>query len=141
MQRIGEDPITIPQEVTVTLKGQAVGVKGPKGQLDWSVPDCIGIRREDNGQLQLSRADEDKHSKSCHGMAHRLIGNMIIGVTAGFRRELEIHGVGYRAALEGKRLKLEIQFSHPNEGNRRHGYRTAQRKGNIRPCIGDQLPR
>ena len=112
MQRIGKDPIPIPKEVTLNLKGQNVAVKGPKGELKWVVPECITLKHED-GQLILTRLDEVKHTKSCHGMAHRLIGNMIIGVTEGFKRELEIQGVGYRALMEGKRLKLDLQFSHP----------------------------
>ncbi|MBN1515969.1 50S ribosomal protein L6 [Candidatus Sumerlaeota bacterium] len=111
MQRIGKDPIEIPSGVTLTLKERDVTVKGPKGQLNWSIPDGLGVEL-DGSTLQLSRPNETKHMKSCHGMAFRLISNMITGVTKGFRRELEIQGVGYRAQMEGKRLKLDLQFSH-----------------------------
>ena len=113
MQRIGRDPIPIPSEVTLSVKGQEVAVKGPKGNMTWAVPTCIDIAQEQADQLLLRRRAEDKHSKSCHGTAHRLITNMIIGVTKGFKRELELQGIGYRAMMEGKRLKLELAFSHP----------------------------
>jgi large subunit ribosomal protein L6 len=113
MQRIGRDPIPVPKAVTLTVKDREVAVKGPKGNLTWTVPKCIDVALEQDGQLLLRRRAEDKHSKSCHGTAHRLLTNMIIGVTEGFKRELELQGIGYRAMMEGQRLKLELAFSHP----------------------------
>ena len=114
MQRIGKDPITVPGGVNVSVKGQSVNVKGGKGQLDFDVPEGVDMQFKD-GVLTLTRQTESKHHKSCHGMAFRVISNMIIGVTEGFKKELEIQGVGYRAQMQGKNLKLDLQFSHPIE--------------------------
>ena len=111
MSRIGKKPIAIPSSVTLTLDGQTVSVKGPKGQLSWTVIDDVVITHE-NGELTLAPRDDSQRARSMWGLSRTLVGNMVQGVTDGFERKLELVGVGYRAALKGSALSMQLGFSH-----------------------------
>jgi large subunit ribosomal protein L6 len=113
MSRIGKAPIPVPQGVTVDIQGGSVTVKGPKGTLAHQVPAPITVRQED-GQLLVERPDDERQSRSLHGLTRTLVNNMVVGVSDGFRKELEIVGVGYRATAQGNdRVELALGFSHP----------------------------
>lgn len=113
MSRIGKTPITLPSGVSVAIDGAHVEVKGPKGTLNHHLPAKIGISEQD-GILVLSRADDERESKALHGLSRSLVNNMVIGVSEGYKKSLEIVGVGYRAHAKGKdRLELQLGFSHP----------------------------
>ncbi len=114
MSRIGKKPIAIPAGVTLTLDGQTVSVEGPKGQLSWTVIDDVVITHE-NGELTLAPRDDSQRARSMWGLSRTLLGNMVQGVTEGFERKLELVGVGYRAALKGNALSLQLGFSHDVE--------------------------
>lgn len=114
MSRIGKLPIKVPAGVQVTLSPGSVVVKGPKGELTQSVPALIGVAQED-GQLVVTRPNDDTESRSLHGLTRSLIANMVEGVTNGYRKTLEISGVGYRAGRAGNRLTLQVGYSHPVE--------------------------
>jgi large subunit ribosomal protein L6 len=111
MSRIGKKPIPVPNGVTVTVDGQAVTVKGPKGQLSWTVADEIEVRQED-GAITLTPRDDSQRARGMWGLSRSLLGNMVEGVTKGFEKNLELVGVGYRAAMKGKSLSLQLGFSH-----------------------------
>lgn len=111
MSRIGQAPITIPSGVDVTVAPGTVRVKGPKGQLERSVPEGISLEQSD-GELRVVRAGESNDVRALHGLVRSLVANMIQGVTEGFEKRLEIHGVGYRAAKAGNDLELSVGFSH-----------------------------
>ena len=112
MSRIGKMPVTVPSGVDVTIAGTAVTVKGPKGQLSREFSDRVAIER-DNGQLIVTRTDDERQSRALHGLTRSLLQNMVTGVTDGFARALEIVGVGYRAALKGNDLEILVGYSHP----------------------------
>jgi large subunit ribosomal protein L6 len=113
MSRIGRKPIPLPKGVDVTVAdGNLVTVKGPKGQLTQQLPASMVIERE-NGSLLVTRPSDEKQHRSLHGLTRTLLHNMVVGVTDGHQRALEINGVGYRAQLEGKTLVLQLGFSHP----------------------------
>ena len=112
MSRIGNKPIAIPNGVQVKLDGNTVTVKGPKGELTRTVDPILSIK-EENGELVVTRPDDSNKSKARHGLNRSLVNNMIIGVTEGFKKELEVNGVGYRAAKKGNNLDLTIGYSHP----------------------------
>ena len=113
MSRIGRAPIVIPPNVTVTLgDNNTVTVKGPKGELSRTLHRDMKIAVED-GQVKVERPSEDKTHKSLHGLTRTLINNMVVGVTDGFTKNLEINGVGYRAVKQGNSLNLSLGFSHP----------------------------
>jgi large subunit ribosomal protein L6 len=112
MSRVGKSPITVPAGVEVTLAQREVSVKGPKGTLSRSIAEPITIRREDSGVLVVERPDDERRSRALHGLTRSLVQNMVTGVTDGFARELEIHGTGYRATLQGKDITLALGFSH-----------------------------
>jgi large subunit ribosomal protein L6 len=112
MSRIGKLPVTIPQGVTVDINKNVVTVKGPKGQLTRDFLPEIDIKQED-GHIVVARNSNHRTHRAKHGLTRALLNNMIIGVSAGFRRALEIEGVGYRAAMEGKKLVLSVGYSHP----------------------------
>jgi large subunit ribosomal protein L6 len=113
MSRIGRKPIPVPNTVDLVIdEGNVVIVKGPKGQLSATFAPSIIIERED-GTLNVSRPDDARQNRSLHGLTRTLINNMVIGVTDGFRKNLEISGVGYRAAMDGKTLVLSVGYSHP----------------------------
>ncbi|MGI8700308.1 MAG: 50S ribosomal protein L6 [Nocardioidaceae bacterium] len=114
MSRIGKLPIPVPSGVEVTLDGSNVLVKGPKGQLSHVVASPIIIARADNGDIELSRPDEERISKSLHGLSRTLVANMVTGVTQGYEKKLEIVGVGYRVMARGpQELEFALGFSHP----------------------------
>ena len=112
MSRIGKAPIAVPSGVTVTLDGQSISVKGPKGELSRSYSELISIR-QDGEQLVVERSGDDRDSRAQHGLVRSLIQNMVTGVTQGFQKDLEIVGVGYRAQAKGQGLELSLGFSHP----------------------------
>lgn len=114
MSRIGKNPIPLPDGVTVSVEGSTALVKGPKGELRQHVPAGLGYEVVD-GHLQITRPDESKTMRAYHGLVRALIANQIQGVTQGWEKNLEIEGVGYRAAVKGKVLDLQLQFSHPLE--------------------------
>jgi large subunit ribosomal protein L6 len=107
-------PITIPAGVEVNISGQDVTVRGPKGTLSHSIAPPIEITRDDDGVLTVTRPNDERESRALHGLSRTLVANMVTGVTDGFTKELEIHGVGYRANAQGPRnLELALGFSHP----------------------------
>lgn len=113
MSRVGNAPITVPSGVDVSVSGATVEVKGPKGTLSRTVPDPITIRTDD-GQIVIERPDDERQTKALHGLTRSLVNNMVVGVNDGFRKELEIIGVGYRAQAQGpSKLELQLGFSHP----------------------------
>ena len=114
MSRIGRLPITVPSGVEVTIAPEEVQVKGPRGQLTQRIPRRMTVALQD-GQVLVTRPDEQKESKAFHGLTRTLIANMVEGVTNGYRKTLEISGVGYRAGRIGERLTLQVGFSHPVE--------------------------
>lgn len=111
MSRIGKKPIPVPAGVTVSIDGHTVKVKGPKGELQREFRPEIGIAQED-GQLVVTRPSDSKEHRAFHGLTRALLANMVEGVTAGFRRTLEIIGVGYRAEKKGESLVLTVGYSH-----------------------------
>jgi large subunit ribosomal protein L6 len=112
MSRIGRAPIPVPDGVTVEVAGQKVTVKGPKGELSHTVVEPIRVTQEDGSLLVTRPTDRGPH-RALHGLSRTLIANMVEGVSAGFSRELEIQGVGYRAQLKGANLEMAVGFSHP----------------------------
>ena len=112
MSRIGKEPISVPTDVNISIQGRNVGVTGPKGSLDLDLPGEIDVRQED-GTVLVERPNDDRKNKALHGLTRSLINNMVIGVSEGFKKELEIVGVGYRAAKSGDGLELQLGFSHP----------------------------
>jgi len=114
MSRVGKNPILVPSDVKVDVEGSHVKVKGPKGTLERDITPVLSVVTED-GRLIVERPDDEKRSRELHGLTRSLINNMVVGVTDGFRRNLEIQGVGYRAQLVGKKLQLNLGYSHPIE--------------------------
>lgn len=112
MSRIGRKPIPIPSGVDVTLSGNHITVKGPKGTLQQDLPRDMIIKNED-GTIMVERPTEQRQHRSLHGLTRSLIANMVQGVTEGYKKDLEIQGVGYRAAAKGKDLEFALGFSHP----------------------------
>jgi large subunit ribosomal protein L6 len=113
MSRIGSVPIKVPTGVTVDIQtGNSVTVKGPKGELSVKVADSLQIA-QDEGTIAITRPDNDRHNRSQHGLARTLINNMVVGVTQGHTKSLEVIGVGYRAQMEGRGLLLNMGYSHP----------------------------
>lgn len=112
MSRIGNKPITVPAGVEVNLDGQNITVKGPKGTLTREIHPNISVKL-DGGVITVTRPNDEKENRSLHGLTRTLINNMIIGVSQEFTRALEINGVGYRAAKQGKTLVLTLGYSHP----------------------------
>jgi large subunit ribosomal protein L6 len=113
MSRIGKAPINVPSGVDVTLHDGRITVKGPKGQLERAIPGAISVR-QDGSTLVVERPDDERQSRSLHGLTRTLVNNMVVGVTDGFAKELEIIGVGYRATAQGpEKIELALGFSHP----------------------------
>ncbi|MCH3956516.1 MAG: 50S ribosomal protein L6 [Olsenella sp.] len=112
MSRIGKKPVQIPAGVTVTLDGTTVSVKGSKGELTRTFSDLVSIT-QDGDVLNVARVDESKESNAQQGLVRTLVHNMVVGVSEGFEKKLELTGVGYRAALKGKDLDLSLGYSHP----------------------------
>jgi len=111
MSRIGKKPIAIPNGVTVTLERQTVTVKGPKGQLAWTVADEVEIAQAD-GELTLAPREDNLRGRAMWGLSRTLVNNMVEGVTKGYEQTLELVGVGYRAAMKGSALSMQLGFSH-----------------------------
>lgn len=111
MSRIGKKAVAIPSGVTLTLDGQTVTVKGPKGQLSWTIADEVEVKHEGSELLLTPRVDS-KRAKGMWGLSRTLVANMVHGVTVGFEESLELVGVGYRAAMKGTALSLQLGFSH-----------------------------
>ena len=113
MSRIGRAPITVPAGVEIKLEeNNHIIVKGPKGTLERTLPAKMSVSM-DNGVLHVARPDDEKENRSLHGLTRTLIHNMVVGVTEGFKKELEVNGVGYRASKEGNKLVLNVGYSHP----------------------------
>ena len=111
MSRIGKRTIEVPKGVTVTLDGQTVSVKGPKGERSWTVADEIEVNQGDDG-LNLTMREDNQRSRAMWGLSRTLVDNMVVGVTTGFEKSLDLVGVGYRAAMKGDALSLQLGFSH-----------------------------
>ena len=111
MSRIGKQPIPVPSGVEVKIEGSSVSVKGPKGELSATFSDAMSIEMED-GQVVVRRPNDERQHRSLHGLTRSLIANMVTGVSEGFSKNLEIIGVGYRAALKGNDLEMQLGFSH-----------------------------
>jgi large subunit ribosomal protein L6 len=111
MSRIGKKPVPVPSGVTASVEGQTVKVKGPKGALQFVVPDEISVKLE-NGTIKVDPRSETKRARSMWGTSRTLVLNLMTGVTKGFEDKLEINGVGYRAAVQGKNLQLALGYSH-----------------------------
>ncbi len=113
MSRVGKAPIPVPKGVEISISGSHVTVKGPKGTLERDIPGEITVR-EDEGQLVVERPNDERQNRALHGLVRSLVNNMVIGVSEGYRKELEIIGVGYRATPKGDTaLELALGFSHP----------------------------
>ena len=114
MSRIGNKPVVIPAGVTIDLKDNTVTVKGPKGELSYTFNQNITLVQNE-GKVVFTRPDDSKENKTIHGTTRAVFNNMVVGVTDGFQKELELIGVGYRAQLQGKKLVLNVGYSHPVE--------------------------
>jgi large subunit ribosomal protein L6 len=112
MSRIGRMPVTVPANVTVTIDGQTVTVKGPKGELSHVVAEPITVALED-GSVAVSRPDDERASRSLHGLTRTLINNMVLGVTDGYEKKMEIRGTGYRVMARGSNMEFALGYSHP----------------------------
>jgi large subunit ribosomal protein L6 len=113
MSRIGRQPVPVPAGVEVTISGQEVSVKGPKGTLTHTVPTPLEVVRGDDGVLTVTRPDDERESRSLHGLTRTLLANMVLGVTDGYEKKLEIVGTGYRVQAKGQNLEFALGFSHP----------------------------
>ena len=112
MSRIGKQPVEIPEKVDITLNDDNIKVKGPKGELSHDLPHRVEVKVEDD-EIIVNRKGNDKKDRSVHGLTRSIIENMIIGVVDGYKKELEMVGVGYSAQLKGKDLQIEVGYSHP----------------------------
>ena len=112
MSRIGQTPIPVPEGVTVTVLGNLVTVSGPRGELSRELPAVITVRQE-GGQILVERPTDSAPHRSLHGLSRTLVANMVTGVTTGYRKHLELQGVGYRASMQGSDLQLLLGYSHP----------------------------
>ena len=112
MSRIGRLPVTVPSGVDVTIDGRAVMVKGPKGQLSLTVPEPISVGRGDDGAVEVTRPNDERESRSLHGLTRSLVNNMVVGVTDGYEKRMEIHGTGYRVVNKGGSLEFSLGYSH-----------------------------
>jgi large subunit ribosomal protein L6 len=113
MSRIGKQPITVPAGVEVVIDGPTVRVKGPKGTLAHTMPEPITVQREQDGTLLVQRPDDERRSKALHGLSRTLVNNMVLGVSQGYEKRMEIHGVGYRVVARGSDLEFSLGYSHP----------------------------
>ena len=113
MSRIGKMPVPIPGGVDVTVDGALVTVTGPKGALSHTLAEPITVDRGDDGALLVQRPNDERRSRALHGLSRTLVNNMVVGVTQGYEKKLEIYGVGYRVALKGSELEFSLGYSHP----------------------------
>jgi large subunit ribosomal protein L6 len=112
MSRIGKQPITVPAGVEVALDGRTVTVRGPRGTLSHTVAEPITVALAEDGALLVQRPDDERRSKSLHGLSRTLVNNMVVGVSQGYEKRMEIHGVGYRVVLKGSDLEFSLGYSH-----------------------------
>jgi large subunit ribosomal protein L6 len=112
MSRIGKQPVAIPPNVKVEVKGQKVFIEGPKGKLDWELPNHTSLKVQD-GKIVVSRDGDEAGAKALHGLSRALINNMVKGVSQGFVKKLEIQGVGFKAAVQGNNVTMNLGHSHP----------------------------
>jgi large subunit ribosomal protein L6 len=113
MSRIGRKAIPVPAGVDITISGPTVKVKGPKGTLEHTLAEPIAVERSESGELLITRPNDERRAKELHGLSRTLVANMIVGVTEGYRKSLEINGTGYRVTAKGKDLEFALGFSHP----------------------------
>ncbi|MEV0273224.1 50S ribosomal protein L6 [Hamadaea sp. NPDC050747] len=113
MSRIGRKAIPVPTGVDITIDGSTVKVKGPKGTLEHTLAEPITVERGEGGELLVSRPNDERRAKELHGLSRTLVANMIVGVTEGYRKSLEINGTGYRVTAKGSDLEFALGFSHP----------------------------
>lgn len=113
MSRIGRLPIPVPAGVDVSIEGRTVTVKGARGTLSHTLAEPISVERGDDGALVVSRPDDERRSKALHGLSRTLVHNMIVGVSQGYEKRMEIHGVGYRVQARGSDLEFALGYSHP----------------------------
>ncbi|MTD57725.1 50S ribosomal protein L6 [Amycolatopsis pithecellobii] len=113
MSRIGKLPIPVPSGVEVNIDGQSISVKGPKGTLSHTIAVPITVERDEDGTLQVKRPNDERDSKALHGLTRTLVNNLVVGVTEGYEKKLEIHGVGYRVQAKGSNLEFALGYSHP----------------------------
>ena len=113
MSRIGKQPVLVPAGVDVTIDGQNVSVKGPKGTLALAVKEPISVERNDEGAIVVARPNDERLNRSLHGLSRTLVANLITGVTEGYTTKMEIFGVGYRVQLKGNTLEFALGYSHP----------------------------
>ncbi|MEU4252546.1 50S ribosomal protein L6 [Amycolatopsis sp. NPDC026612] len=113
MSRIGKLPVAVPSGVEVTIDGQHIQVKGPKGTLEHTIAEPITVERDETGTLLVKRPDDERTSKALHGLTRTLVNNLVVGVTAGYEKKMEIHGVGYRVQAKGSDLEFALGYSHP----------------------------
>ena len=113
MSRIGKQPVPVPSGVDVVIDGQSVSVKGPKGALELAVAEPITVSRSDDGTIMVARPDDERRSRSLHGLSRTLVANLITGVTEGYTTKMEIFGVGYRVQQKGSNLEFALGYSHP----------------------------
>ncbi|MEV4596523.1 50S ribosomal protein L6 [Amycolatopsis sp. NPDC049253] len=113
MSRIGKLPVAVPSGVEVTINGQHIQVKGPKGTLEHTVAEPIVVERGDEGALLVKRPDDERTSRALHGLTRTLVNNLVVGVTQGYEKKMEIHGVGYRVQAKGSDLEFALGYSHP----------------------------
>jgi len=114
MSRVGKKPIPVPSGVDVKISGADISVKGPKGKLDWVLPDAVNVNVQDQ-TIVVQRKDDSKEKRALHGLARSILSGMVNGVTDGYKRELELVGVGYRAQVQGNKLVFSLGYSHPVE--------------------------
>ena len=112
MSRIGRLPVPVPAGVDVTIEGNEVTVKGPKGTLSRTIAQPLSVTRQEDGTILVTRPNDERESRSLHGLSRTLINNMVVGVTEGYSKQLEIVGTGYRAAQKGTGVELSVGFSH-----------------------------
>jgi large subunit ribosomal protein L6 len=113
MSRIGKQPVPVPAGVDVTIEGQNVSVKGPKGTLSLAVAEPIVVDRDDTGSIVVTRPNDERRNRSLHGLSRTLVANLVTGVTEGYTTKMEIYGVGYRVQLKGSNLEFALGYSHP----------------------------
>jgi large subunit ribosomal protein L6 len=113
MSRIGKLPIPVPSGVNVDIDGQQITVKGPKGELSHRIAEPIVVERVEDGTLAVKRPNDERQNRALHGLTRSLVNNLVVGVTDGYEKKLEIYGVGYRVLLKGSDLEFSLGFSHP----------------------------
>jgi large subunit ribosomal protein L6 len=113
MSRIGKQPIIVPSGVDVNIAGRDVSIKGPKGVLLHTLAEPIIVEKAEDGTLEVKRPNDERRNRALHGLSRTLVHNMVVGVTQGYEKKMEIHGVGYRVALKGSELEFALGYSHP----------------------------